>query len=409
MIEQDQDPEISGAKVVLFSLFLLFVLFLILEGFSYLVLKAHFGEFSLDVQGNSTMVESPYQVWEHPKKYSSWSGLTHFNNLGFRRFEDISEKSESDTIRIFIMGGSTAFGSQAMPGSVFLSLSGQGEYSSDKTISAYLEKLLQEKYPSRKFEVINAATNWSRIHQQFIHYLRKIRSLDPDLILTLDGQNDSHSLSNQINSWEDTQSAFEAKLLGNYKHKMRFLFKRSYTAYLMAMLIFRGGGENPIDIDLVDKYKVITKPVDMEKQLNEHYVFNRTSINSAVDDYVNNMVYFKSVLVQDSIPHAFFLQPLTIMDDTKKMTDRENAIKGYMYSRLAHQYFRINFFNKVVKEGEKQKAEHGVNFVNMTNMFDNVDEDVYSDYCHFTPRGNMAVAEYLLKYIERSHAGLLGG
>ncbi len=403
----EDELDISGIKVVVFTLFLILLFVVALEIISYYILKNQFGDFSLEVQGNTTMVESSYQVWEHPKKYSSWSGLTHFNNYGFRDYEDLDEKKSPNTTRIFIMGGSSAFGSQAMPGSKFLAISGQDEYSSDETISAFLEQKLRKKYPSRNFEVINAATNWSRLHQQLIHYLRKIRSLEPDLIISIDGQNDSHHLGRESNNWKETQLLFETQLLGNPKHKLRFLFKNSYTAYLSAMLIFRAGAATTVDSELVDEYKNFTRPVNLEKELEKYYAVNRNAIDLSVEEYIKNMTYFDAILSNDQLRHAFFLQPQTITDVTKKMTDQEKAIQGLMYNRIERQYFRINFFNEVAKRGDILIEEHGLNFMNMTNLFDRVYGNVYSDYCHFTPLGNQAIADFLLNYIEEKFLGLL--
>lgn len=377
-----------------------------MELFSYFILKRHFGEFSLTIQGNTTMVESPYQVWEHPSNYTSWSGLTHFNNLGFRRFEDVEVEKPADTVRIFIMGGSAAFGSQAMPGSIFLKLSGQGEYSTDETISAYLQDALQKKYPSKKFEVINAATNWSRIHQQLLHYCRKIRSLSPDLIISIDGQNDSHSTDISLNAWDETVNNFQIELLDSMQHKLRAIFKNSYSAYLMAMLIFRSTENDSIESDLVEKYAPIIKPDNFDETIAEYYMVNNISVNREVEEYLKNLQYFEAILNADGVPHVFFLQPQTIMDTSKILTRNEKAIQGYLYSRIDKQYFRINFFKRLEKESIKLRGA-GLPFFPIFDVFSGKTENAYSDYCHFTPAGNRVIAQYLMSFIENNHKEIL--
>lgn len=384
------------------------VLIALLEGASYLYLHYRFENFDLKTQGNSTMVENRYQVWEHPAGYSSWSGLTRFNNHGFKRYTDTELQKADGVTRIFVMGGSTAFGSQAMPGSVYLKISGQGEYSTDETISAWLEKLLQEKYPDRRFEVINAAVNWSKLHQQMLHYLRKLRSFKPDLVISIDGQNDS-SLKirpSQLNSWDVVIRDFEKSLSSNFKYKLRPVFRNSHFSYLMAMLMFRTGTP-AIDEALVEKYSVVERPSDYEQRISEYYRSEAQLVDTGVSEYMKNLQYFAGILEADKVRYMFLLQPLTHLDTVKPMTRKERAIQGYIFSRLENQYYRDNFYAKVIRQGELMRKEQGVAFWSFQDIFGGVEGDVYTDYCHFSSYGNKVFAQKLMQKIETEYPELL--
>ncbi|MEM7299054.1 MAG: hypothetical protein AAF391_12410, partial [Bacteroidota bacterium] len=274
----------SQTRVALFVLITFGIIALIFEGFSFLILKIKLGDFDLSIQGNGTMVESSYQVWEHPANYTTWSGKTHFNNLAFRRLEDTSIEKPPGVKRIFIMGGSAAFGSQALPGSIYIGLSAQGEYTLEETIAGQLETLLNEKYPNQQFEVINAAVNWSRLHQQTLHYLRKLRSLEPDLILSMDAQNDSSPIDKHLNQWTWSQAAFGADLQSNLKYKLRPIFRNSYTAYLFAMVLFRSPSAYEVDQEAVTKYSAIQSPQDLEQRLTRYAVKHEASLKKATDE-----------------------------------------------------------------------------------------------------------------------------
>ncbi|MES2662555.1 MAG: hypothetical protein V4629_04545 [Pseudomonadota bacterium] len=396
-------------RFLIFNIITWAVVIGLLELVSFVIIKAKLGgDFDLAVQGGTTMIDSRYQVWQHPENYKSWSGKTNFNNFGFRHSKDLEVKPADNTVRIFFMGGSAAFGSQAMPGSEFLHISGQGEYDNSETITAHLEKKLSATYPQKKFEVINAATNWTRLHQQNLHYLRKIQSLHPDLIISMDGYNDANPI-HSLNTWEDTEAIFESELIGNLKHKIRGLFQNSNTAYLAAMLIFRSGESPGVDNERIEKYKKIKLPENFEEELAAYSEKHKVEIEKSVSEYMKSIQYFHSDLQIDNVPNLFLLQPMTILDTAKKMTDREQALLGYMYSRMEHQWFKIAFFRALEKRLVDWSTKTQANFSTMHDVFKNTDGtiDAYSDYCHFTPKGNEQIADFLMQQIAQRYPTLL--
>lgn len=404
-----KENTLSPVKKFLFMLLPFLFFCFTCELFSYLYLSYRFRRFGFDlkVQGNSTMVENAYQVWEHPANYTTWSGRTHFDNYAFRRFNDVSIKKPKGVTRIFIMGGSTAFGSQAAPGSIFLKMSGQNEYASDKTISAWMEKILNDKYKNKKFEVINAATNWSKLHQQMINYLRKVRSFQPDMVISIDGQNDSSLkiVPGSLNFWDLTNTSYKNQLQSNMKHRLRPVFKNSYTAYLLAMLLFRGK-TTYVDTSIVEKYSKIKRPKNYEEIMSNYYRENTNLVDKSAEEYTHILRYFNNVLKTDNVKHFFVLQPLTHLEHLKKLTKRESAIQGYLFSRLNRHYFRSNFYGKVVERCNEAKEEENLPFWYLKNVFKGESKDVYTDYCHFTPYGNKVFAEKLIEIAESNYPEL---
>ena len=99
-----------------------------------------------------------YEFYEYKNikptpNYHNTNGI-HHNAQGFREDSDTSREKDANTYRIFIMGGSTAYGLQSM------SRFGQDKYSiirNNETIDAYLEEYLRGKAGNKKVEVINAA------------------------------------------------------------------------------------------------------------------------------------------------------------------------------------------------------------------------------------------------------------
>jgi hypothetical protein len=97
-----------------------------------------------------------------------------YNSQGFRGVE-ISKEKPKDTIRIFFLGGSTV---------------GANDQPVETTHAGVLERLLKNKYPEKKIEVLNAGYEWYTSQHSLINYLFKIRDYQPDVIVCWHAIND---------------------------------------------------------------------------------------------------------------------------------------------------------------------------------------------------------------------------
>jgi len=98
-----------------------------------------------------------------------------YNSLGFRGPE-FSEIKPPNTYRIFMVGGSTMFGS--------------GESSGETTIPAILQKMFDSDSFVQKIEVINAGISGGNSDSELRLIEEKLLTLSPDLIVIYDGWND---------------------------------------------------------------------------------------------------------------------------------------------------------------------------------------------------------------------------
>ncbi|MDD3859496.1 MAG: hypothetical protein PHW83_04805 [Bacteroidales bacterium] len=122
------------------------------------------------------------------------------------------EKSDS-TYRIIITGGSVTYGL---------------EY--ENTISANLEEILQDSFPNKKIEVLNAGVPAYVIEQEFILIQLVLQYYEPNMIISLDGYNDL--ITTEINrfypcpdilpphNWKDfspiKEQSFSRKIRGRF-------------------------------------------------------------------------------------------------------------------------------------------------------------------------------------------------
>lgn len=121
---------------------------------------------------HSPMMPDPYTTYALlPGEY-----LTANNSIQqFRYNEELLEKDENE-FRIFITGGSTAWGALASD--------------NDSTIAGYLEKILNEQFPLKNIKVITAAAGAWNSTQERIWIFNRITEYEPDIIISYSGHND---------------------------------------------------------------------------------------------------------------------------------------------------------------------------------------------------------------------------
>jgi len=113
-----------------------------------------------------------------------------YNSLGFRG-DEFSEIKPPNTYRIFMVGGSTMFGS--------------GESSGETTIPAILQKIFDSDSFVQKIEVINAGISGGNSDSELSLIHEKLVTFSPDLIVIYDGWNDlraDHAVGYTKYAWE---------------------------------------------------------------------------------------------------------------------------------------------------------------------------------------------------------------
>jgi hypothetical protein len=126
----------------------------------------------------------------------------HINRQQFRYTRDLDSPKPERTCRIFLIGGSTAFGS--------------GASSNATTVGGYLERYLNEKekvYGCR-FEVVTAAaTCWASTHERIL-VENFLLDLQPDVVVALSGHNDVFwgLLNCDINCYRAVQDTYYFRL-----------------------------------------------------------------------------------------------------------------------------------------------------------------------------------------------------
>lgn len=327
----------------------------------------------------------PYKNMRPTPNYHNANGV-HHNAQGFREDLDTPQEKGSNTYRIFVMGGSTAYGLQSM------SRYGQVEYSvirNSETIDTYLEEYLQLKLgPKKKIEVINAAITSHFSHHHLIYLNQTILKYHPDMVIFIDGFNDYFNYTKRFDQFRDYGYQERATLyMGEPTVKAWmgytgwWLFQKSYFVHLAAKTL------RPIWIGLVTVGRERARIVVDEALEN--------LAENAQSNFLKMVERNGVVLRHEGVVPVFVLQPELVFKQSKVFTKLERNI----YQELDQQW-QVNFVEyknrakpMVVDYLSKSTAKTGATFLDMTDVFGDIEGDVYTDYCHLTPGGNKRLAE----------------
>jgi lysophospholipase L1-like esterase len=317
--------------------------------------------------------------------YDNKDGI-HHNSQGFREDVDTSTRKPPNSYRIFIMGGSTAYGLQSM------SRYGQLKYPmirNGETIDHYLEEYLQAKLGTEKrVEVINAAITSHMSHHHLIYLNQTVLKYQPDMVIFIDGFNDYFNYKKGFDQFRDYAYQERASVyMGDptvkawVGYSAWWLFRKSRFIHLAAKTL------RPIWISLTT--------IGRERaHINVDEALANLTEN-AQSNFLRMVERNALVLRHEGVVPVFVLQPELVFKQSKVLTEFERKIYQELDQQWQENY--VEFKNKakpmVVNYLTRSTAKTGAVFLDMTDAFGGLTEDAYTDYCHLTPSGNKRLAE----------------
>lgn len=273
-------------------------------------------------------------------------GNASINSAQFRYEKEIGLPKPDNTFRIFITGGSTAYGS--------------GASSQDKTIAGYLEKMLTKELSpvtQLNYEVVTAANPaWASTHER-IFIENKLSELDPDMVISFSGTNDVH--------WG-------------------FLGRN--------ILWFRAQADE-LFLDLIKKVYLLTdQPLIPEIT---HIEPKEVPPSLVVKRLYKNVKLSSFALSQEGIDYVFVLQP-TLTVTGKQLTKREES----KVKKESTEYFKQCYTQ--IDEALGALTAENYHYVSLTDVFDTLgnQEDIFIDSYHFGDKGNEIIAAGILLHIK---------
>jgi len=274
------------------------------------------------------------------------------NSMQLRADNEVLSPKPFNVYRIFLTGGSTAYGS--------------GAPDQKRTISGYLAGILNANSTSSKdlkYEVLTAANPaWASTHER-IMIENRLSELEPDMVISFSGNNDVH--------W-------------GYKGR-NILWFRAYADDFFLGLINRAYK--------ISGYGELIKIPETEP-LPEDPALVAARI-------VKNVTLSSYVLSLKKATYFYFLQP-TLAVSKKSLTDNERRILDDKKEK--HQKEKTYFAECYAKMDSSLKnlKIDNFRFVNLSDIFDDIDEgeEIFVDSYHFGDKGNEVAARNVFRHIK---------
>ena len=330
------------------------------------------------------------------------------NAQGFRRDEDVSLEKPPNTVRIFITGGSTAYGATTeMP-----------EYTGNRwrllynneTIEYYLEQKLNQAYPSKRWEVINAAAPGYQLSQELAQIESVLLRYHPDYII-LDGNNDIdpqlwRHASNNYDPYASIMGTEAFNLLanpGSFRSLVFFLAEWIH-ANSAAFRIMQDHVPSINVLLHLDGRKTrqgsqVSNPVRLSSLTPMEQAHCATALNQ-LGFYTYTAQQIHRILDLDGVKAVFLLDPEIVLTH-KRLTSSEQLSLSSELTMPGRTYCFQQLYPALAARMTAIARQDGFTFLNLTDVFDKTSEQTFSDNVHLTPEGNRIIAEHLFQALTR--------
>ncbi len=383
MTGEAANPQAAGLprwKKVLFSVVLLVMVLAVLEFMAIGYLKLTRG---YDGEHLYQYVFDPYKNILPTPGYVDTRGIVH-NSQGFRRSEDVVRPKPEGTYRIFLMGGSTAYGL----GGLWPHL--QREYAvldNSETIDAYLERILTDRFPELRVEVINAAITSTWTHHSLIYLNQSIIQYQPDMVLFLDGFNDFYHTGRNHDQFASYAYNLQSRVIMGEPTLYSLAYANGWWLFRKSAL-FHVLGRGLRVLKLVVSGKTEPRPIDVSRDLAllpGVFQHNALAMHRRI-----------ALILRDlGIVPVFMLQPMLALDRDKPMPDIERDLFRFNLESYRPNYeeFLTQARDTVAKYESAMAQELGAEFIDLTGIYRQVPQQIYTDYAHLTPLGNELLAQ----------------
>jgi hypothetical protein len=317
-----------------------------------------------------------------PRKNFSDKGY-HINQYHLRYNDNFPKKKESNEVRIFVTGGSTAFG-MGVPQS--------------ETYAYVLEKSLRAQYPKLKIRVLIAAVGSYVSTQERIFFENIVFPLNPDIVMMFSGWNDSYYGHRGANVSYGYEMLGLNKLLIEREQNPRdwikmgdinyFVDPPKYKDYDSKILLF------------IDKFlykKKIPNAAALQKAVSEISMEHR----SVYDLLELNIHIIKTLCDSIGSKFIFYLQPSLFATKKNKLSKYEKLMHEQIYKN--YHGILADYNSKVYQIYRKllpvDATNKGYTFVDGDNAIKFEEKTVFSDEVHFDDRGNRLFAEHMFKIL----------
>lgn len=366
------------------------ILLVVLEIGSKLILNRVLPGYGGDLPSNQVLSgyyvfkNRPGYTFPHTYKSSPAEPDVHFDEFGFIK-ESGSYQKTDDVYRIFLCGGSAMVGAGQTGGLGYEAVYDYPKsiYSFPLSIAGRLQKKLQDRYPEKKIQVVNTASYMRVLNQSHILYLETVTHLAPDLVISMDGYNDLGALHQSRNPYYYNEHGMLPLYLSVYCH----LDHRSPSNFLNLL-------------------NYATKKMEPEPTVAKDSVLENLAAGGKGRPFDRR--FFQKELIQfcanvraDSADFLFVFQPILSFASEQKLSPREQALKAVNDKAFREQNMpSAGYVNAVFDSMGHELTRSGGYYLNAnTRPAHSGEDEMFTDYCHFTAWGNDRMAALIFEKI----------
>lgn len=343
------------------------------------------------------------------------------DEYGFISKNKIELEKPNNLIRIFITGGSASFGTgQSYPYDKIKEYP-TGIFSYESSISGQLLKLLEEKFPNINFEVINACSSGRKLNQSIGLYLSSIRRFKPDIVISIDGQNDLETIAG-IDPFEYDKEILLKKYIELYEIE-KDLLKTNLpnTVKLIKLIKFNLSNSKS------EKFKIKQGEKLFEYSNNnftfDKYEVHKSNLIKSSVTFTDLILLYKSLCKAQNTEFIFCLQPMLYRETNKILTKSESEMKEKInpinislsdqnisettlkeYEENGNLILKFFFDDYLSNQIDSLSKLNDFEFIDFNKQLENkykaTETEFYVDYCHLTAEANTIIAEILFNLIE---------
>jgi len=383
----------------------------IFAGAEFIARMIQFHRHGYDIRQPLTLRDR-YAVWRTNPSLND--GFIRNNHEGFRRDEEILPEKPPTSVRVFIVGGSVAYG---IAGNLF----GEVPHNpapprNNETISYYLERELNARYPSRHWEVINAGVPAYRLHQDLARLLSVVLRYRPDYVISIDGVNDMESVLSapvRYDPYLVDERMVDFDELANPDgftslrvFASNWLRRESVLAHtLQDWITARRSARYIARTALTGPLKDPVRWEDLTARQQRRYRGSAAQL----DAYLRMVRQIHAILAVDHVEDLFVLQP-HLLTTHKPLIGTEPILNELTRKRRGNLYVYgfATLYPKLADALSADAPVTGYRFLNTIGAFDGMHEQAYTDFCHLTPEADRVMAERIFDSLRDSFARTAG-
>jgi hypothetical protein len=300
-------------------------------------------------------------------------------------------------LRIFLLGGSAMAGVGSSQQGDWLKITGISTHPPSDSIDGFLAEMLQQSLGSKKVTVYNAAVASHALLQSHLTY-RKLKPLEPDWIVSMDGINDPPELGTSQTTWQSLETRWRRHPVNRIHFRIaRGLMRNSAFAFLVGEHLFFRSGIIRTARNSGQQPEIFAKWLGQGNLGSPPASDPSPEQQRAVDAFTSTLRDFHRELTADGVPHLLLVQPHLSLRDPSRLQGTELALSNYQISlgpgpatsfmRALHQRVLHEFM--AVPEVLSLAPLHGS------------EESIFLDYCHLTKAANRYIAGLLAARILR--------